>query len=54
MGDGALVSFGYPIALEDHAERAVQAGLALIEEIAGLTLLGGYRPKLKSRASQRD
>ena len=47
VGDGALVSFGYPLALEDHAERAVQAGLALIEEITGLTLLGWYRPKLR-------
>jgi class 3 adenylate cyclase/tetratricopeptide (TPR) repeat protein len=46
LGDGALICFGYPIALEDHAERAVQAGLALIEEMVGLTLLGGYRPKV--------
>jgi predicted ATPase/class 3 adenylate cyclase len=31
MGDGALVYFGYPVAHEDDAERAVRAGLALVE-----------------------
>src|SRR5215470_8687883 len=31
MGDGALVYFGYPHAHEDDAERAVRAGLMLIE-----------------------
>jgi class 3 adenylate cyclase/predicted ATPase len=33
MGDGVLVYFGYPHAHEDDAERAVRAGLALIEAI---------------------
>ena len=32
MGDGVLVYFGYPNAHEDDAERAVRAGLALIDE----------------------
>jgi class 3 adenylate cyclase len=36
MGDGVLVYFGYPEAHEDDAERAVQAGLALVEAVAGL------------------
>jgi class 3 adenylate cyclase/predicted ATPase len=31
MGDGVLVYFGYPQAHEDDAERAVRAGLALVE-----------------------
>ena len=31
MGDGALVYFGYPVAYEDAATRAVLAGFALIE-----------------------
>jgi class 3 adenylate cyclase/predicted ATPase len=31
MGDGVLAYFGYPKAHEDDAERAVRAGLALIE-----------------------
>ena len=34
MGDGVLVYFGYPQAHEDDAERAVRAGLALIEAVA--------------------
>jgi len=36
MGDGVLVYFGYPEAHEDDAERAVRAGLAVIEAIGGL------------------
>jgi len=31
IGDGVLIYFGYPEAHEDDAERAVRAGLALIE-----------------------
>lgn len=33
MGDGALVYFGYPKALENNAEAAVRAGLAAIEAL---------------------
>ena len=40
MGDGVLVYFGYPQAHEADAERAVRAGLALIEAV----------PKLKTAA----
>jgi class 3 adenylate cyclase/predicted ATPase len=36
MGDGVLVYFGYPRAHEDDAERAVRAGLALIDAVATL------------------
>jgi class 3 adenylate cyclase len=36
MGDGVLVYFGYPQAHEDDAERAVQAGLDLIQAVGGL------------------
>jgi class 3 adenylate cyclase len=36
MGDGVLVYFGYPQAHEDDAERAVRAGLELIQAIGGL------------------
>jgi class 3 adenylate cyclase len=40
MGDGVLAYFGYPQAHEHDAERAVRAGLALVEEM----------PKLKTAA----
>lgn len=33
MGDGVLVYFGYPMALEDDVERAVRAGLELIAAV---------------------
>jgi class 3 adenylate cyclase len=36
MGDGALVYFGYPRAHEDDAERAVRAGLTLVERVQAL------------------
>ncbi len=36
MGDGALVYFGWPQAHENEAERAVRAGLAVMNAIAGL------------------
>jgi class 3 adenylate cyclase/predicted ATPase len=36
MGDGVLIYFGYPAAHEDDAERAVLAGLALVDAIATL------------------
>ena len=38
MGDGLLVYFGYPQAHEDDAERAVRAGLEIVEQVANLTL----------------
>ena len=30
MGDGVLAYFGWPVAHEDEAERAVRAGLAIV------------------------
>ena len=36
MGDGVLAYFGWPRAHEDEAERAVRAGLALVQAIARL------------------
>ena len=36
MGDGVLAYFGYPRADEHDAERAVRAGLKLVEKVAGL------------------
>src|ERR1700739_3870904 len=36
LGDAVLIYFGYPQAHEDDAERAVRAGLALIDAVATL------------------
>ncbi|HZG66168.1 MAG TPA: AAA family ATPase, partial [Herpetosiphonaceae bacterium] len=41
MGDGALVYFGYPQAHENEAERAVHAGLELVEAVSRLTVSDG-------------
>ena len=38
MGDGILAYFGYPQAHEEDAERAVRAGLALVEAVPKLML----------------
>ena len=43
MGDGVLAYFGYPQAHEHDAERAVQAGLAIVEAA----------PKLVTQPSRR-
>jgi class 3 adenylate cyclase len=47
MGDGALVYFGYPEAHEDDAERAVRAGLALIDAMAAVQLSVSVRPQVR-------
>jgi len=36
LGDGLVVYFGYPQAHEDDAERAVRAGLAIVDAVAAL------------------
>ena len=47
MGDGALVYFGYPEAHEDDAERAVRAGLALLEAVAASQSPLPTRPQIR-------
>jgi class 3 adenylate cyclase/predicted ATPase len=42
MGDGVLAYFGWPQAHEDDAERAVRAGLALVQTVGALEV-GGHR-----------
>lgn len=37
MGDGVLAYFGYPMAHEDDAERAVRAGLDIVARISALS-----------------
>ncbi len=46
MGDGVLAYFGWPRAHEDEAERAVRAGLAARDAVAGLP---GHDPPLACR-----
>ncbi len=41
MGDGVLAYFGYPKAHEDDAERAVRAGLGVVDAVNKLTIPGG-------------
>lgn len=41
MGDGVLAYFGWPKAHEDEAERAVRAGLAIAEAVAGMPAPSG-------------
>ena len=36
LGDGLLVYFGYPQAHEDDAQRAVRAGLGMVEAMGQL------------------
>jgi class 3 adenylate cyclase len=38
MGDGVLIYFGYPEAHEDDSERAVRAGLAVVDAVARLDM----------------
>jgi class 3 adenylate cyclase len=46
MGDGVLIYFGYPRAHEDDAERAVRAGLAVIEAVGKLPARQDLRVRL--------
>jgi class 3 adenylate cyclase len=41
LGDGVLVYFGWPLAYEDHAERAIRAGLAAITGVDSLKTPAG-------------
>jgi class 3 adenylate cyclase len=36
LGDGLLVYFGYPLAHEDDAQRAVRAGLGMVAAVGQL------------------
>ena len=45
LGDGLLVYFGYPIAHEDDAGRAVRTGLEIVEAIGGQKTRDGGQTK---------
>ena len=40
LGDGVIAYFGYPAAHDNDAERAVRAGIAMLEAISGLNQQG--------------
>ena len=53
MGDGILFYFGYPIAYEDAAARAIRAGLGIISALPGLnTRLQTQLPLFEERPLQ--
>jgi class 3 adenylate cyclase/predicted ATPase len=41
LGDGVLAYFGYPVALEGGAERAIRAGLTVVERVRELSTQTG-------------
>jgi predicted ATPase/class 3 adenylate cyclase len=47
LGDGVLAYFGYPRAHEHDAERAVHAGLGLVEAVAKLRTAVGVRLRVR-------
>jgi class 3 adenylate cyclase len=47
MGDGVLAYFGYPRADEHDAERAIRAGLQMIEAVAALDTAAGARLQVR-------
>ena len=47
VGDGVLAYFGYPEAHEEDAERAVRAGLHVIDAISTIHLRIGIRPQVR-------
>ncbi|WP_171210014.1 MULTISPECIES: adenylate/guanylate cyclase domain-containing protein [unclassified Ruegeria] len=46
MGDGAMIYFGYPHALEDAASRAVHAGLEILEGLGRIEGETPYRARI--------
>ena len=53
MGDGLLVYFGYPQAHEDDAERAVRAGLGIVDCVGQLEIRDEIELELVSGWVQR-
>jgi class 3 adenylate cyclase/predicted ATPase len=51
LGDGLLIYFGWPTAREDDPERAIRAGLAIVDAMGPLnaTLAAGDGPRLAVR-----
>ena len=58
MGDGVLAYFGYPQAHEDDAERAVRAGLAVVEVVRSIAnadaAANARRSRYRARGCRRS
>ena len=51
IGDAVVGVFGVPVVHEDDPERAVRAGLRLIEALEGLARPDGHRCRLASAST---
>ncbi len=49
LGDGIMALFGYPLAQENDAERALRASLDIIRALAEINAASAGRPKLEAR-----
>lgn len=47
LGDGLLIYFGYPLAHEENSERAVHAGLGIVEALGSLQPRPGLRLQVR-------
>lgn len=47
QGDGVVVYFGYPLAHESEADRAIRAGLAIVASLAAMTPAGRERLEVR-------
>jgi class 3 adenylate cyclase/predicted ATPase len=48
LGDGLLTYFGYPLAHEDDAERAVRAGLEIVGAVGAMSYASSARPSTRT------
>lgn len=48
LGDGLLVYFGYPLAHEDDAQRAVRAGLEIVGAVGAMSFASSARPTTRT------
>lgn len=51
MGDGMLVYFGYPVAYEDAADRAVRAGIEVLRSVESLVCRDGTPVQVRVAAA---
>ncbi|MEP1934469.1 MAG: AAA family ATPase, partial [Roseibium sp.] len=54
IGDGVVAYYGFPIANEDDAERAVLTALQIIRDVSSITTLAGKRLSVRLRIATGD